>query len=64
MFCNREREKTSKEMDMYSIMYMMLYILARERMFPSSCLQQFSDIVPLKLYIQTAEEAFLILNES
>jgi len=64
MFCNREREKTSKEMDMYSIMYMMLYILARERMFTSSCLQQFSDIVPLKLYIQTAEEAFLILNES
>ena len=34
-----------------------------EKLFPSSCLQQLFDIVPLKLYIQTGEEAFLALNK-
>jgi len=64
MFYNREREKITKEMDMYSILYMMLYIHERKRMLPSSCLQQFSDIIPLKLHTQTAEEAFLLFNKS
>jgi len=60
MFYNREREKISKEMGMYCILYMMLYIHVSERMFPSSFLQQFSDIsrrsiliLELKLMIKT-----------
>jgi len=63
MFYNREREHIDKEMDIYYKLYMMFHIHVREIMFPSCSLQQFSDIVPLKLSLQTAEEAFLIVNK-